>query len=279
MHETPRAQMATCALALLWAGCWGGSVQAQEISAPAKLAIAEGTDLRFTRFSSGDDAWPASVTCLAQDTQGFLWLGTENGIRRYDGYRLRAYRNDPNDSNSLNGTYVSALLTDRSGKLWVASDGFLDRYDPATGGFTHHAPDPGRLEGPVFHMREDREGTIWLATEHGLNRLNPTTGETIRYQHKDNDPASLGCDLVRCTLEDRNGTFWVATTESLEVLDRQTGAVTRRIPLRLRARSLISLLEDHRGTLWISSDKRPRRRGPTGRQTPLLAPGRPGPPL
>jgi PAS domain S-box-containing protein len=240
-------------MALLSAGCPGGPAQAQEVNAPAKLPLAEGTDLRFVRLSSGDESWPAGVICLVQDDQGFLWLGTEDGLRRYDGYRLRAYRNDPHDPNSLSGSYVYALFKDRSGKLWVGSDHFLDRYDPVTDRFTHYPPDPARLAGSVFHIREDRSGMIWLATDHGLNHLNPTTGETVRYRHKADNPASLSSDLVRCTLEDRNGTLWVATTEALEVLDRRTGAVTRRIPLHLKERSIISLLEDHRGTLWITS--------------------------
>ena len=184
-----------------------------------------------------------------------MWFGTADGLRRYDGYRFRAFPNDPHNPHSLSGGYVSVLFKDRSGKLWVGSDHFLDRYDPATESFTHFPSDPTRFQGPVFHIREDQEGMLWLATDHGLNRLNPSTWDTIRYQHRANDPASLSSDQVRCTFEDRNGTFWVATTESLEAFDYRTGTVLRRIPLHLKYRSLgtLSLLEDHQGTLWIGS--------------------------
>ena len=165
------------------------------------------------------------------------------------------FRNDPHNPHSLSGGYVSVLFKDRSGKLWVGSDHFLDRYDPATESFTHFPSDPTRFQGPVFHIREDQEGMLWLATDHGLNRLDPSTWDTIRYQHRADDPASLSSDQVRCTFEDRNGTFWVATMESLEAFDCRTGTVLRRIPLHLKYRSLgtLSLLEDHQGTLWIGS--------------------------
>jgi len=221
---------------LLWAGCWAESARAQDIIAPIELAVTEGTDLRFARLASGDGSLPAGVTCIVQDDQGFIWFGTENGLRRYDGYGFREFRNDPNNPDSLSGSQVYSLFKDRSGKLWIGSDQFLDRYDPVTERFSHFPSDPDRFEGPVFQMRQDADGTIWLATDHGLNRFHPATRETVRYRYRADNPASLSSDLVRCTFEDKGGTFWVATMEALEVFDRRTGVVRRRIPLHLKHR-------------------------------------------
>jgi PAS domain S-box-containing protein len=238
-------------LAVLLAG-WGAPAAAQEVTAPASLPLTDGPGLRFVRLSASDERAPAGVICMVQDDQGFLWLGTKDGLRRYDGYRFREFRNDPQGPNSLSGSYVFALCKDRSGKLWVGSGDFLDRYDPATESFTHYPPASARFKGPVFHIREGPDGMIWLATDRGLYRLDPSTGETVRFGHKD-DRTGLSGDLVRCTFEDRAGTFWVATTEALDVFDPRTGAVTRTIPLHLKERSLISMLEDRRGTLWLTS--------------------------
>ena len=148
--------VAVLGMALLWAGYWAESARAQDIIAPVDLSVTEGTDLRFVRLT---DSLPAGVTCIVQDDQGFIWLGTENGLRRFDGYRFREFRNDPHNPDSLSGTYVYALFKDRSGTLWIGSDQFLDRYDPATDRVTHFPSDPDRFKGPVFQMREDAEGT------------------------------------------------------------------------------------------------------------------------
>jgi ligand-binding sensor domain-containing protein len=240
------------------------------MNAPAQLEIAEETDIRFVRLSSGDERAPAGVICMVQDDQGFLWLGTEDGLRRYDGYRFREYRNDPNNPNSLSGSYVYALFKDRSGKLWVGTDRFLDRYDPVTESFTHYPSDPNQFDGPVFHIREDRDGMIWLATEHGLNRVNPTTWESVRYQYKAGETASLSSDQVRCTLEDKNGTLgrYGKIFRRLRSPDRESQAAHPFAPQKqvdlLSPRGPSGHALDHLG-------ERPRVRGPPGEPTRLLA--------
>ncbi len=218
-----------------------------------KVPIVEGTDLRFSHLSFGQGASRSRVSHIVQDDQGFLWFGTQDGLKRYDGYRFREYRHDPRNPNSLSGSFINALFKDSSGKLWVASDQYLDRYDPATEAFNHYRSD--QIEGAVSHIGQDREGIIWLATNHGLNRLDPVSGQMVSYRHNPDDSASLGGNLVRSTFEEKDGTFWIATTESLDIFDRRTGKVTRHLPLRGRPMSavdaMIYLFEDHTGVLWV----------------------------
>ena len=68
---------------------------------------------------------------------------------------------------------MESLLSDRSGKLWVAADLSVDRYDPATETFSHFPSDPLVFEGPVRHVSQDRAGMVWLATTQGLTRVDP----------------------------------------------------------------------------------------------------------
>jgi PAS domain S-box-containing protein len=187
-----------------------------------------------------------------------MWFGTQDGLRRYDGYRLREFRHDSGNPNSLSGSYINALFKDRSGKLWVASDQYLDRYDPASEIFTHHRSE--ELEGTVSDINQDRAGILWFATNHGLTRLDTATGQTIRYQHIPNDPTTVGSNLVRSTYEQKDGTFWVATIESLDLFNRQTGKVITHVLLReasngrsiVAVDAMIHLLEDHEGALWVT---------------------------
>ena len=238
---------------LLICSCFAVSTQIPSGTA-VKVPIVEGTDLRFSHLSFGEGASCSRVSHIVQDDQGFLWFGTQDGLKHYDGYRLREYRHDPRNPSSLSGSYINALFKDSSGKLWVASDQYLDRYDPATEIFTHYRSD--QIEGAVSHIGQDREGIIWLATNHGLNRVDPVSGQMVSYRHNPDDSASLGSNLVRSTFEENDGTFWVATTESLDIFDRRTGKVTRHLPLRGRPMSavdaMIHLFEDHTGVLWVT---------------------------
>ena len=89
--------------------------------APAiTLPVADGADLRFIHLPLGVDPSHRRITGIVQDDLGFLWIGTDDGLKRYDGYRIRDYRHDPKDSEESSPTATSsALFKDRSGKLWV----------------------------------------------------------------------------------------------------------------------------------------------------------------
>jgi ligand-binding sensor domain-containing protein/signal transduction histidine kinase len=217
----------------------------------------EGADLRFAHVSFGEGQSHGRISSILEDDQGFLWFGTNSGLERYDGYRLREFRHDPGNPKSLSGSYINALFKDRSGKLWVASDEYLERYDPATESFIRDPSLAGGIEGWVWHISQDRNGMLWLATHAGLARLDPATWQTVRYKHRPGDPASLSGDVVTCTFEQRDGTFWVATTNALDIFDRRTGKVTQHIPLpphppvSLQVESVVTLLEDNANVLWV----------------------------
>src|SRR6202049_3389813 len=99
-------------------------------AARVRLPIEEGTDLVFVPVPFGNGSSHATVTHIAMDQSEFLWFGTKDGLKRYDGYRFRDFRPESGNPNSLSGLQVEYLFNDRSGKLWVTSDLNVDRYDP-----------------------------------------------------------------------------------------------------------------------------------------------------
>ena len=256
--STPR-EFLVFIFALLFASLAAAAFRGNPASTTAviKLPIVEGTDLRFAHVSFGEGQSHGRISSIIEDDQGFLWFGTNSGLERYDGYRLREFRHDPANPKSLSGSYINALFKDRSGKLWVASDEYLERYDPATESFTRDPSLAGGIEGWVWHISQDRDGMLWLATHAGLARLDPATWQTIRYKHHPGDPTSLSGDVVTATFEQRDGTFWVATTDGLDIFDRRTGKVTQHFPLpphppaSLQVESIVNCFEDHANVLWV----------------------------
>ena len=197
---------------------------------PIRLPLIEGKDIRFTHLSTEQGLSQSRVDHMLQDRRGFIWIGTYNGLNRYDGYRFKTYKPDPNNPNSLGGLLVYALFEDRSGILWIGTDQGLDRFDPATERFTHFRADPDNpdgLSGYPEHITQDRDGMLWLATRNGLDRLDPASGRFTHYRNDPNDPHSLSSNDVRFVLEDRQGTLWVATAAGLDAFDRRTGRVLR----------------------------------------------------
>jgi ligand-binding sensor domain-containing protein/signal transduction histidine kinase len=223
-----------------------------------RLPVVKATDLRFTHISFEAGSSHSRVGEIIQDDQGFMWFGTNNGVERNDGYGVRAFRQDPDNPKSLSGSYINALFKDRSGKIWVASDEYLERYDPTTETFTRYPVLAQGMEGWVWDISQDSTGMLWLATHAGLVRLDPATWQTVRYKHRTGDPASLSGDVVTATFEKSDGTFWVATTNGLNVFDRQREKVIQHIPLpqhshvSLQFESTVNFLEDRWHVLWVS---------------------------
>ena len=227
-----------------------------------KLPIIDVTDRVFVPIAAEKELAHAWVGQIVQGGQGFLWFSTRDSLVRYDGHQIHRY--SPGSAGA-NGIFVQeccryALFRDHAGKIWIGAADSAYRYDSEHEQFTTLPIASEKLQGLVRGIDQDRAGTMWFATSRGLTRYNPANGETARLVHAENDPASLGSNFVRATLEATDGTFWVATNTTLDILDRQTGRVTGHFFLRNPLQKSVStgnafvrLLEDRSGTIWIAS--------------------------
>jgi PAS domain S-box-containing protein len=214
------------------------------------LPAVDGNGIRFKRFSTEDGLSQTMVTQILQDDQGFIWFASLYGLNRYDGYKFKVFKHEPDDPNSLSGVHNYSLFKDRSGMLWIGCEEFLDRFDPVTETATHYRISDAEGEtSPVRNISQDHTGVLWLGTTGGLYRFNPSTGQTIRYTHDPKDPFSLSSNLIKGTGEDKEGTLWVASSEGVDAFDWKAGKVTLHIPLHEYGE--MSFREDRFGVLWI----------------------------
>ncbi len=151
--------------------------------------------VRFEHLSVDDGLSHSAVTAIVQDRRGFLWLGTNNGLNRYDGYRFRIFQHDREDPTSLSHSDVTALMEDRQGELWIGTTNGLNRSHRAEERFIryrHDPEDPQSLSHDyVNEILEDNTGSVWVGTDQDLNRLAPD-GTFVRYLHDPADQRSLG---------------------------------------------------------------------------------------
>jgi len=235
---------------------------------------AQADDLIFERISLEHGLSQNTVYCMIQDHKGFLWIGTQDGLNKYDGYDFKAYKHDPENPNSLNSSVITSIYEDHSKVLWVGTNnGGLNKFDRETETFIHyrHDPnDPKSLSGSfVSSIYEDRSGGLWIGTrDGGLNKLvlsdnHPTF---IHYRNESDDPNSLSHNYVNAIAEDQAGSLWIATNgEGLNKLVQEKTANTpaRFIqykndlhdPRSLSDNIVTSLCQDRAGTLWIGTTK------------------------
>ncbi|HEY6940592.1 two-component regulator propeller domain-containing protein [Dokdonella sp.] len=141
--------------------------------------------VRFRNIGVEQGLSQASGVDIAQDRHGFIWVATQDGLDRFDGYGFRVYKHDRGDPSSLAANNVHRLLVDRRGRLWVGTtSGGLSRYDERLDRFDNFIPDASRADAIgseyVSALLEDAAGTLWVATRnHGLQHHDEAHGTFV----------------------------------------------------------------------------------------------------
>ena len=230
-----------------------------------RLPVTDKQEIRFTQLSINGDPFQEGILSITQDKYGFLWLGTNAGLYRYDGYNLKAYRHDPNNPDSLSDNRIRVVYRDRDGFLWIGGGNHagLDRLDPRDGSFRHYRHDPADertlSDNGVGAVHQDGAGVLWVGTRSGLNRLDAASGTFVRYYPTSRDAGYQSSNNIISIVESRRGHLWLGT----RVRPFQAGQGHRTIywvPARSgRIRDSLahdyvsSIREDESGRLWVGA--------------------------
>jgi diguanylate cyclase (GGDEF)-like protein len=222
---------------------------------PASLHARPGAT--FARLAVEQGLSQNTVQVILQDATGFLWFGTEEGLNRYDGYTVRAFKHDPQDPRSLPDNTVSALHVDQAGRLWVGTDSGLSLFDRGSESFMVVPTVKGRVTGLI----EEPDGTIWVGSEGYGVFERKASGELVLHQNVTGDPGSFASYLPSMLLRDRQGRIWIGTRNAgLERLDR-SGTSPRFVhyahdpndPASLAHNEVWGLAEDVTGRIWVAT--------------------------
>jgi ligand-binding sensor domain-containing protein len=242
---------------LLWVA--GQGVQAQD-TPPGEF--------RFEHITVDQGLSHSDAMCMAQDHDGFIWIGTNRGIDRYDGYQLKSYALAINPRNGQSGNRIAALLAAPNGQLWVgAENSGLSRYDAAHDTFVPLGTQPfpaayrtlaNRLaQADVKALATDAQGRLWVGTaQQGLFVVSFTPqGQPLALRHLPavaaGQPPLVG---ITGLVIDADGQAWVGTMSAGLVLVRTTEPTlpVEATPLTL---PVSALTLDRRGDLWVGTER------------------------
>lgn len=227
-------------------------------TAPVKLG-----NLRFDHVAYDQGFVQQSMTAVIQDTQGFMWFGTQFGLVKYDGYRTIVYRNDPHDVTTIGDNYISALYTHPDGTLWIGTQSGLSRYNRQDNHFNNF---PRRDKNGIpsgnyriFAIASDGAQGLWLATDYGLMHFNIPSQTFTDYRHDPANADSLPNDLVTDIVLDKDRNLWVGSALGLSKFHVQSGKFEH-LKLAFAGRtdaaqnSVVALSLDAHQNLWMASD-------------------------
>ncbi len=228
--------------------------------------------LRCQNFSLEEGLSQSTGYCVVQDRKGFLWIGSETGLNRFDGYDFKIYLEDRTQPRALANNYVWCLLLDKSGVLWIGTDSGLSRYVSETDDFVNYRSIPGDpnslSNNRIFTLFEDRSGNLWIGTDEGLNRFDPKRETFTRFMAGGGFSSGLSHNVVKAVAQDRSGALWVGTDGGgLNRWNEQTGMFESfrhkdSDPKSLGHDAVLSLAEDTEGNLWIGTRGGLDRTGP-----------------
>ncbi len=223
-----------------------------------------GPSLRFEQISIEAGLSQSWVWCILQDKKGFMWIGTKDGLNKYDGYRFTVYKHDPGNKRSLSNNIILTLHEDKHGELWIGTEGGgLNHFDRQKEVFYSYRHEPGNdssiSSNSVTSIFEDSSGVLWIGTSNGeLNRFDRDKGTFRHYKNQPTDPQSISDNWVNAIFEDRSGNLWIGTRGGLNRFDRQnetfkqyTYDVNNRKSINHDVVS--SFCEDRSGKLWIGT--------------------------
>jgi serine phosphatase RsbU (regulator of sigma subunit)/ligand-binding sensor domain-containing protein len=212
----------------------------------------------FENFSIPQGLSNPTINCICEDKYGFLWLGTNDGLSRYDGYEFKVYKNNPSDSTSLPGNSIRTISEDNEGNLWIGGNNVLAKYDSRNDNFFRVNFDRGQNVNPpiINKIYVDNKNKIWIGTnEFGVHLLNPEKMKTRRIKFILN-----GEELYNGNI------FSIIETSSSEILalDNGSGVFYYNVGsdefqlynnLGFREYSLLVLHEDEFKRLWIGGEE------------------------
>ena len=178
---------------------------------------AEISGLHFRNISMDSGLSDNMVLAIEKDRYGFIWIGTSEGLNRYDGYRFDIYRNHPDDLSSLSSSFVNALLLDSEGKLLVGTEKGLNIYDYKTDSFEKFKAANDSLNLlTTLRIRSIHEyrGTIYLGSLEGLICLDRNTRHMSFFKLSPGKGNEMANEIL-CMTHDRYGMLWLGTYDGL----------------------------------------------------------------
>lgn len=228
----------------------------------AGFSIKATEKILFERFSVHEDSRYNAILCIHQDKLGFIWLGTTNGLQKYDGYRFSTIDIPSTDQEQKENILIYRISEDKRGNLWIGTNLGLFRLELATGTLHLFQIPLKDLEKSkrirIFSIFQDQDSILWLGTAEGLRSFNLDSSQFVPVEDVDVNLEQLAHIPVYAVHADRAGNMWLGTPEGLFLYSPELETMQHFFHEENNANSLshdevLAIAEDAMGTLWIGT--------------------------
>ncbi|HEV8082993.1 MAG TPA: two-component regulator propeller domain-containing protein [Chitinophagaceae bacterium] len=227
-------------------------------------AFSQKNHIQFDHLGTAGGLSQSNVTCIMQDSHGFMWFGTWNGLNKYDGYTVKVYKNDPLDQNSISNNDINNIAESKNGDLWIATGGGgMCHYDRNNEDFKRYMHDPKNVnsisDDVVNSIYEDEQGKLWIGTNEGLDIFDPVTNKFQHFTCNPGDKNGLSGSRVKYIFEDKRHDLWICTSNGINLFNSKAGTFktfqnNKNNPKSIGSDNVSTIFEDSKHHLWIGTD-------------------------
>ena len=204
----------------------------------------------FKNITIEDGLSQSTVETIYQDSKGYIWIGTNDGLDRYNGYEFKYYKHDKDDKNSIPNNYIVDIIEDKKGYIWVSTINGLSRIDRDTDEIKNYYSDKnnGNLsDDNLWQILYTTEGKLLVSSINGLNLYDEENDTFNRVLSKENE---LPSQFIYSVKEDSNGHIWVGTDKGLVELDKNLNLV-KSYEDTIGENEVYNVYDDSKGNLWV----------------------------
>jgi len=222
-------------------------------------AFSQMPNLKFSHLTREQGLTNNTVFCIFQDSRGFIWVGTQEGLNRYDGIKVITFKNDQHDSTTISDNYIKCIYEDHEHTLWVGTAYGLNKFDAYTNKFTRFKYNPKDPKGinnnGINGIYEDSKNNLWIATYVGLNLIDRRQNVFTHIVHDPHNANSLSNDQVNCIFEDRHQNLWFGCKNGLNRFNPKSKTFTLYYfnDDGGKGNDIRSIGEDKSGNLWLAT--------------------------
>ncbi|WP_297632839.1 sensor histidine kinase [uncultured Clostridium sp.] len=228
--------------------------------------VAEGVesndDIRFKNITVNDGLSQGSVYSILQDSNGYMWFGTNDGLNRYDGYSFEVLKGSDKEADKLYSGIVGSVIEDSEKNIWVGASGGLAKVDSKTlvvERIEVDSDDKNKISNNhILDIYMDSYNDIWIGTENGLNLYDKKMREFTKFFNIDEEENSLSNNFVNSITEGLQDEIWIGTKNGLNILDKKTGIIKRinkENTKAFKSNNIVKVYKDIGNNIWISTQE------------------------
>ncbi len=212
---------------------------------------------QFINYGIGEGLSQSTVLCSFQDSHGFIWLGTRDGLNQFDGYNFKIFRNIPGDSISIQDNHVNHIVGDNKANIWIATNQGLSKYHLDQPHFVNYQLNIAGTDPEIRTVHTFSDNTLWIGSKDGIFELNQN--ENIFFKPDHPLVAAVDNKYVTTIVGDRDNNLWVGTTNGLYFFDSAKNEVIIFHSESSNGKNYIShprveaILQDREGKIWIGT--------------------------